>query len=207
MLPVKIKFDSIPFAVAVAVILMIGALMFPMRTSLGQGIGEFVVTGWRGVYDPVSQSYHLRIEYADGTYHETAMKPLSLNLFTKHVDRETWTTPLDDTAALSAAYQKDPQGLEKALGTYHNVPGFMTPFAQAPVAYSVSFLKALAAKNINLGKFGGPDLPPSAIATRSLSKYNLQIDTLSDANTLSQCRPGETPPEWARFGLKAPAKA
>lgn len=207
MLPVKIKFDSIPVAVAVAVILMIGALMFPMRTSLGQGIGEFVVTGWRGVYDPVSKSYQFRIEYSDGTYHDTAMKHLSLSLFAKHLNRETWMTPLDSTQVLAAAYQKDPQGLEKSLGTYHNVPGFMTPFAQAPVAYSVSFLRDLAAKNINLSEYGGPDLPPASIATRTLSKFNLQIDTLSDANTLSQCRPGETPAEWARFGLKAQGKA
>lgn len=179
--------------IGVAVVLVVLVAVFPMTNSLGQGVDEQIVVGWQGAMDPVNHTYRLRMNYSDGTYTDVPMNPLPQSEFSNHTSNEQWFTPPGDVAALQHAFQADPHHLERVLGTRRNVSTVFHLFASAPVAYSISFLKFLAKNNINLSRYGGPDIPPGTVPYNQLPGGVLQIDTKVDGNTLVQCEPGQMP--------------
>ncbi|MCF8565344.1 hypothetical protein LLE49_11510 [Alicyclobacillus tolerans] len=170
------------------------AYVFPMRTSLGQGITENVLTAWVGTYDPANHIYELKMEYGDGTSTDIPMAALPMSDFTNRSSSRLWYTQNDLTAALERAHQQSPSGLEQQLGTHANVAAFGRPFSGSPVAYSTEFLKVLQSKGINPKQFGGPDIPPGTVDYAKLPDGILHIDTLADGNTIHQLLPGQIPP-------------
>jgi hypothetical protein len=177
----------------VAGILLLLAVVFPMTTSLGQGVDPHVVVGWQGVYNPQSHTYRFRVNYQDGTYDESPMKPLPVAAFSQHKADGLWLTGLNDVAALKSGYEQSPGDIANDFGTHRNVPSLFAPFAQKPIAFSKSFVESLAALKLNLKDFGGPNIVPGSVPVAKLKNDILQIDTLADGNTLHQCEPGQTP--------------
>lgn len=191
------KVGSMKFSLAVAALLLVGALLFPMTTSLGQGVEEASVTGWTGVYEPDQHVYVLRILHSDGSSADDPMQALPASAFTRHGDNGTMLTDIDAIPAIAAAYAANAQRLEEDLGTHSNVASFAHPFSHIAVAYTPAFLRALAARGINPDKFGGPNVPPGSVPYNKLRSGLLQVDTAADGNIIRQCLPGEIPPELA----------
>lgn len=188
-------FYSMKFIIGAAVALLFLAMLVPLTGSLGQGIRENVVVGFQGVYQPNNHQYKLRVEYSDKTYHEIAMNKLPQSEFITHTRSGDVLTKMDDAAALRAAKQADAKALEEHLGTRNNVPGFMHPFSGKPVGYSTQFLRGLTKNKINPKLYGGPNIVPGSVPYKKLPGGVLHVDTLSHGNTLTQCHPGETPPQ------------
>ena len=189
----RVKTNSMAFVLIVAVLLLVVAFVFPMKTSLGQGIDEHIIVDWRGGYNPNTDQGFFRVDYSDGTYRDIPAGKLMLSQYNQHVDPATWLTPPYLQNALGAAYHSNKVGLKRLLGTNDNAPSVFHPFPQAPVAYSKALLTVLNRENINLSQFGGPNIPPNSVPMEKLTGGILQIDTAADGNTLAQCLPGAIP--------------
>lgn len=195
-LKVKLNWmNSMGFVIVVALILVLGSLIVPMRTSLGQGIDERVLMGWYGVYNIDTGKYYFRVSFADGSYKETAMKPIDKHYFTHKTDNNTLMTNENLLPVIEAAYAADNRAVATDLGTYNNAPGFLHPFSDEPVAYDPNLVKAMASLNFNPKSVGGPDIPPGSVPLDRLNGGSLQIDTKANGNTIRQCHPGEIPPQ------------
>lgn len=185
---------------------MVAVLMFvPVRTSLGQGIHENIVTGWVGRYDHLSHQYFCRIETQNGVELDIPIPRLPSKLFINRGAGEFWTTGSDQVSVLRAAFHAHPHMLEEDLGTRANVADRLSPFPGRPVAYRQSFLESLSRRHFNPRVVGGPNIPPTTRVWGSLPDGLLQIDTRADNNTLVQLRPGEVPAPleqvWRQRGL------
>lgn len=189
-----LKSNPMLFTILGAVLILILVSLFPMSTSIGQGINEGIINGFEGVYDPVDHLYNLRFLYQDGSYVDIPMNSLPVADYSNHSQQSLWVTPLDYIPALQAGYQKDPNQVRDQLGTRNNVASFGHPFPGKPIAYTVTFLKAISAEQMNPKEFGGPNIPPGSVPYNKLSGGMLQIDTQSNANTIVQVQPGMTPP-------------
>lgn len=187
------RMGSTTAAIVVALILAIGAYLFPMRTSLGQGIDERVAVGWEGVLDPSTNQEFYRMTFQDGSYLEYPVQGLSHSLFSGRTQDGRLTTKLNVVDVIVTAYKQNPKGVEQTLGTYHNVPSLLHPFNEEPVAYTASLLGDVAHAGFNLSLVGGPNIPPGIVQTLHLGNGVLHIDTASDGNTLAQCQPGQRP--------------
>ena len=193
---------------------MVAMLMFvPVRTSLGQGIHENIVTGWVGRYDHLSHQYFCRIETQNGVELDIPIPRLPSKLLTNRGHGEFWTTGSDKVRVLTAAFHAHPHMLEEDLGTRANVADRLSPFPGRPVAYRQSFLESLSRLHFNPRRVGGPNIPPTTRHWGPLTDGLLQIDTRADNNTLVQLRPGEVPAPlevWRRqhgLGRVGPIKA
>ncbi|MCL4496396.1 MAG: hypothetical protein M1294_16535 [Firmicutes bacterium] len=187
--------QSMGFIIGVAALLTAGGLFMPQTTSLGQNITEAHVTGWQGEYERDIHAFKLRMETGNPqTTVVVPMNPLPMKDFPIHKG-VNWFTPLDTALPMRAAMARDPHLLAQALGTRNNVFTPFTPFPGSPVSYSAGMLKKLAQNHINPEEFGGPDIPAGSVPLSHLTGGVLQIDTLTNANTLKQCEPGQMPPE------------
>ncbi|QSO51867.1 hypothetical protein JZ785_24375 [Alicyclobacillus curvatus] len=198
----KTKFkwtNSMGFVIAVAVILLIGALIVPMRTSLGQGIDERVIDAWYGVYNIDTGKYYFHVSFGDGSYRETPMNPIAKSYFVTKTDNNTLMTEQNLIPVIEAAYAKDKIAVQTDLGTYNNAPGMFHPFSDEPVAYSVGLLKAMTDAHFNPKSVGGPDVAPGSVPLAKLGGASLQIDTQSNGNTIRQCKPGQVPFQLAQL--------
>ena len=106
--PAWLKTNSMLFTILGAVLLLVLVSLFPMSTSLAQGINEGIITGFEGVYDPGNQIYNLRFLYQDGTYVDLPMTALPVSDYSNHSQKSMWTTPMDFVPALKAGYEKSP---------------------------------------------------------------------------------------------------
>ncbi len=193
---VKTKFgwtNSMGFVIAVAIILLIGALIVPMRTSLGQGIDERVIDAWYGVYNIDTGKYYFHVSFADGSYRETPMNPIAKSYFVTKANNNTLMTQKNLIPVIEAAYAADKTAVQTDLGTYDNAPAVFHPFSNEPVAYSVGLLQAMTQAHFNPESVGGPDVPPGSVPLAKLGGGSLQIDTQVNGNTIRQCKPGEVP--------------
>lgn len=193
------RLQSMPFVLAMACLLLALAVAVPLHSSLGQGVDEVVVVGWRGVHDQSTGTYAVRILHADGSFVDSPLPRVASRLFTRSSGAGMRMTPDDLPFLLILAYKTDPRTLESALGTYGNAASFFSPFPTYPVAYSAGFLRALALRKFNPERVGGPDIPPGSVPLTRLSGGMLPVDTGSDANTIVQCQPGEMPPALRRM--------
>lgn len=188
-----LKSNSMVVPIVGAVVILVLIMLFPMSTSLGQGINEGIVNGFEGVYDPGDQLYNLRFLYQGGAYVDVPMNKLPAADFTNHSQQGQWTTSLNYLPALQAGYQRDPNQVRAELGTRNNVATFANPWPGKPIGYTVQFLKGLSAQNINPMQFGGPNIPPGSVPYSKLSGGVLQIDTASNGNTIIQTKTGMVP--------------
>lgn len=185
--------ESMVFVIGVAVLLLIGAYMVPMRTSLAQGIEERTAVGWQAVMVPESHVQYYRMNFADGSFFQFKITGLQTNLFdTKSADGNL-ATAMNLPAVMQTAYRENPRNVERTLGTYRNVPSVLHPFSEEPIAYSAQLLQDLAKEHLNPSEFGGPNIPPGAVPVKKLEGAVLHIDTKSNNNTILQCKPGATP--------------
>lgn len=185
--------QSMPFAIGIAVILLIGAYIVPMTTSLGQGVDEHVVTGWQAGMDRISGKEMLIVNHSGEAPSAVPIEGLPKSLFTIPKNDGTVLTPLNQVSILMDAYRQAPQAVEEQFGTHNNAPRLFHPFSNEPIAYSAGFLKTLSKLNLNPDTFGGPDIPPNVYSYTNLPSGQLQIDTRENANTILQCQPGEAP--------------
>jgi len=192
-----IRGNSMVVVVGAAVVLTLLSLAVPMTTSRGQGIDEYVVKDWRGVYLPSSHSFRIRFDYTDGSFAESPMSALALDQFTDKSSPDAWLTVPNPVSALQAAYTRDAGRLEHLLGTSGNAASLFHPFRSGPVGYSTAFLRTLAASSLNPDKFGGPNIPPGSVPYTKLKDGVLHVDTATDGNVIRQCPPGQTPAELA----------
>jgi hypothetical protein len=190
---------SMVFVVGVAVLLLVGAYMVPMQTSLGQGVSEHVVIGWRGAYRPVSHRTTFELLYNNGTYANITLGTENPADFSQHVSATEWVTPTDSVQSIRWAEQANPSELSYLLGTSNNAPRPFHPFAESPVAYSAALLRDLQKNNVNPKEFGGPNIVPGSVPIASLPSGELQIDTTAGGNKLAQCQPGQTPAALVRL--------
>ena len=188
------KTNSMAFAVVGAVVILLLVSLFPMNTSLAQGIDEGIVAGWKGVYDPTDHLYNLRFLYQDGTYADYPLPALPLSDFRDRSSVTLWTTQMDFLPALQASYQANASKIQYELGTRGNVATFANPFPGNPIAYTVGFLRDLERLHVNPKSFGGPDIPPGSVPYSKVTGGVLQIDTQSNGNTIIQLQPGQVPP-------------
>lgn len=186
---------SMGFIFGVSAILTMGVIFVPMTTSLGQNITEANVTGWQGEYETDTHEFKLRMETLNPqTTVVVNMEALPVKDFTLHKG-SNWYTPLDTKAPMQAAMAQNPHLLDQSLGTRNNVFTPLTPFPGNPVSFSVGMLTTLAKNHINPDQFGGPDIPPGSVPVSHLTDGMLQIDTLANADTFKQLKPGQKPPE------------
>lgn len=185
--------ESTAIAVAVSIVLVIGVYLFPMQTSLGQGINERVATGWQAVYEPSTGQEYYRMTFNDGSFLQYPITGLPHSLFTRHLQDGSLISASNLVGVIESAYAQDAKGVEQTLGTWHNVPDRLHPFNEEPVAYTAQLLSAMTVAGFNPSVVGGPNIPPGSVSKSRLQSGMLQIDTKSDGNTLAQCQPGETP--------------
>ncbi len=191
----RLHVHSMAFMIIVPAVLLVLMVIFPLTTSLGQGVNENIITGFEGVYVVQSHQYYARFFYEGGSQEEIPIRTLSAIVLTKHSSSALWYTVLDNPVVLMAAYQENAQQLERVLGTYYNAPGIAAPFPRSPVGYASLFLQVLATKKVNPATYGGPDIPPGSVPYRKLGNGVLHVDTLQDGNTITQCKPGQIPPQ------------
>ncbi|KPV42138.1 hypothetical protein [Alicyclobacillus ferrooxydans] len=193
--------NSMTFVIVVAVILLIGASLVPMRSSLGQGINERVIDAWYGVYNLDTKTYQFRLVFNDGSQIEIPMKSIPQTDFVTKSDSTTMLTNPNIIPAIQAAYQADSKTLQTFLGTYNNAPAVLHPFSDAPVAYSVGVIQAMAKAGFNPKSVGGPNIVPGSVPVAKLNGGSLQIDTAADGNTITQCHPGQVPLQLAQWQI------
>lgn len=186
--------NSMIFVFTVAVLMLVLSFVIPMRSSLAQGIDENVAVSWQGVIVSGSNTEYYRMNYSDGHFLEVPIHGLPVTMFTETLPDGSKATKANLESVMLVAYKVNPQGLDKTLGTYGNVPAPFRPFSEYPIAYSSKLVNVLANENINPADFGGPDIPPGSITAKKLSGGVLQIDTKRNQNTLIQCKPGQSPP-------------
>ncbi len=173
---------------------MVALLMFiPVTTSLGQGIHENIVLGWRGRYDLQSGQYYLRFLLSGGGSQDIRLTSFPKQDLVHRGRGEFWTTRLDALAPIRVAFHENPHAVEQDLGTRANVADRISPFPGRPAAYDASLLEAMTRMHFNPREVGGPNIPPGAIDWHRLPDGVLQIDTLADSNTLHQIYPGAMP--------------
>lgn len=185
--------NSMTFVFGVAVLLLLGAYIVPMKTSIGQGVEERTAVGWQAVLSQQTHKEFYRMNFADGSFLQFAITGIPQNLFQSKTKDGYLGTTEDLPVVIDAAYRQNPTHLERTLGTYHNAPSLFHPFSEVPIAYSTNFLKVLAQKSINLKAYGGPDISPGSVDLSKLPGGVLHIDTKANDNTLVQCAPGQTP--------------
>lgn len=196
----KVKWtNSMVFVIVVALILLVGATLVPLRTSLGQGINEHVIDAWYGVYNLDTKTYQLRIVFDDGSQNEIQMNPIPQSDFVQKADSNTLLTKPNFVPAIQAAYKADSRVLQTVLGTYNNAPAVLHPFSDEPVAYSIGLLQAMAKAGFNPKSVGGPNIVPGSVPLSKLNGNALQIDTKADGNVIRQCQPGEVPLQLAQW--------
>lgn len=189
--------ESTALAVIVAVVLVVGVYLFPMRTSLGQGINERVAVAWQAVLDPETGVQYYRMTFTDGSFLQYPIHGLPKSLFIRKSVDGSRMSQNNLADVIESAYAQNPTGVEQTLGTWHNVPNKIHPFNEEPIAYSAGLLQALTQAGLNPSRVGGPNIPPGSVSKAQLKRGPLQIDTQSDANTLAQCQPGQRPPVLA----------
>lgn len=185
--------ESTALAVVVSVVLVVGVYLFPMPTSLGQGVNERVATGWQAVYMPSTGQEYYRMTFNDSSYLQYPISGLPRSLFTKHTIDGSLISKSNLIGVIESAYVHNAKGVEQTLGTYHNVPDRLHPFDEEPVAYTAQLLQVMAKDGFNPSTVGGPNIPPGSVSKSQLKGGMLQIDTKSDGNTLAQCQPGQRP--------------
>jgi hypothetical protein len=102
---------------------------------------------------------------------------------------------LDSTGAIEAAYRYNPEGVERALGTFHN---------GVPVAYSAGLIAYMARVGFNPAVVGGPNIPPGSVTQAMMPNGYLLIDQIGQDGWAVQLNPGETPAALAG-AVKTPA--
>lgn len=185
--------ESTALAIGVAVVLLIGAYLFPMHTSLGQGIDERLVVGWQAVMVPDTNVQYYRMEFQDGSFLQYPIRGVPTQWFVKRTPDSDLATKLNLVPVAEIAFKQNPRGVEHTLGTWANVPSLFHPFNEEPIAYTPAFLNALQSIGFNPARIGGPNLPPGSLGTTSLTGGVLHIDTQPNGNTIKQCSPGQTP--------------
>ena len=108
---------------------------------------------------------------------------------------EADTGKLDSIAAIEDAYKVNPQGVERALGTFSN---------DTPVAYSSGLIAYMARVGFNPAVVGGPNIPPGSVTPAMMPNGYLLIDQIGPGGWAVQLNPGETPAALAG-AVSAPA--
>lgn len=180
--------------IIIAASLFVVGLSIHVPTALGQGIDENAIESWQGIYEPTSQEYFLQVNYAGAPAGIYPVNAMPLSWFHK-ASSERLSTTLDDPRVMTLVYKSNRSLVETLLGTKDNVSAFLVVFPAAPVSYTVPFLRALSALDVNPASFGGPDIPPHALPLSRLKGSVLHVDTQINENTLVQCLPGEMPPQ------------
>ncbi len=203
----RLHVHSMAFMIIVPAVLLLMMVIFPLTTSLGQGVNENVITGFVGVYVVGSHQYYARFYYQGGSEEEIPIRSLNAKSFVRRSSSSMWFTVMDNPIALSAAYQQNSRQLQRVLGTYYNAPGIAAPFPRSPVGYAGHFLQVMAVQKINPATYGGPDIPPGSVPYRKLENGVLHVDTLQDGNTIAQCQPGQIPPQLMALNPALKAKS